>query len=102
MNEIVIGGFEVNRKNQLKLMVEQIEETKVGSPDLDQIIQQAVDNGIEQNMHVGRPKEWFEENRENRVAEWLMGQFVDGHLKKQYLGYNSGINISMSFLNGTY
>lgn len=92
----------MDRKEQLKMMVEKIEKTKVGEPELNNIIQRALDNGIEPNMHVGKPEEWFNEDRDRRVAEWLMGQFVYGHLKKQYIGYNSGVNISMSFLNGTY
>lgn len=90
------------RKEQLAYMVNIINNTKKDGDELHAVIQFAKDNGIEANMHVGNSKEWFEEDRENRVAEWLMGQFVDGYERNQYLGFNSGINISMSFLDGTY
>ncbi len=44
-------------------------------------------------------KEYF---TEDKIAEWLMGQFLSGYENNEYLGYNACINISHSFLNHDY
>ena len=92
----------MTRKDQLSFMVNLIDNSTKGSVELDDAINFAKNNGIEADMHVGKEKEWFNQDRNNRVAEWLMGQFISGHERNQYIGFNSGINISMSFLEGTY
>jgi len=92
----------MTRKEQLRHMVTIIDKSPIGSLGLDEAIVFAKDRGIVANMHVGKSQEWFEEDRNNRVAEWIMGQFVDGYENNQYIGYNSGINIAMSFLEGKY
>lgn len=98
MNEENIMKTNMSRREQLAYMVAIID---IGGKSLvEKAIKFADDHGIEANMHVGESGEFFK--NKDKVAEWMMGQFVDGYENNQYLGYNSGINLSMSFLNKDY
>ncbi|MBO1583294.1 hypothetical protein [Bacillus sp. XF8] len=63
---------------------------------LEKAIDFAKSYGIVTRMHEGEDKKFFEDD--DHVAEWLMGQFIYGFEEHKYLGYNTGINIAMSFL----
>lgn len=92
----------MTRKEQLKRMVETIESIEAVNQELNEVINEALTSGITASMHVGKSQEWFDEDRDTRVPEWLMGQFVEGHLKENYIAYNTGINLAKSFLDGSY
>lgn len=89
-----------SRREQLAYMVGLIENSDMGTKLVEKAIEFAKRNGIEANMHIGMSEEFFE--NENHTAEWIMGQFVDGYETNNYLAFNSGINIAMSFLDYTY
>lgn len=92
----------MNRRTQLAYVVGLIDYSDRKSSSLQFAIKFAKDNGIYADIHVGMEEYWFNQDRDNRVSEWLMGQFVTGYEDNNYIAYNSIINISMSFLNGTY
>ena len=92
----------MNRKEQLLQMLNMIESSSKGSAELTKAIEFAKENGIEAGMHVGNSEKWFEEDRDSRVAEWIMGQFVEVYENNQYLAFNTGIKLGRSFLEGTY
>ena len=92
----------MNRREQLAYIVGLIDYSDRKSSSLKFAIEFAKDNGIYTDIHVGMEEYWFDQDRDNRVSEWLMGQFITGYEDNNYIAYNCIINISMSFLNGTY
>lgn len=92
----------MNRREQLAYVVGLIGYSDRKSSSLKFAIEFAKDNGIHKDIHVGKEEYWFDQDRDNRVSEWLMGQFITGYEDNNYIAYNSTINISMSFLNGIY
>lgn len=92
----------MNRKEQLRGVVERIDNSTPNNGKLPGIIDELVESGIYSGMHVGKEPEFFFEDLDTRVPEWLMGQFIEGFEKQSFLAYNAGINLSMSFLEGTY
>lgn len=88
----------MSRREQLAYMVAIID---IGGKGLvDKAVNFAKEHGIKANIHVGQDREFFKDK--DRVAEWIMGQFVHGYENSNYLAYNSGINLSMSFLDKEY
>lgn len=87
----------MTRREQLAYMVDLI-EPGIGSPDLRKAIDFAKANGIVADMHVGKSKEWFEQEKSTRVPEYFMGQFVSGYEEGDLIAYNHGINVSRKFL----
>ncbi|MGD6876963.1 hypothetical protein [Bacillus infantis] len=89
-----------SRREQLAYMVGLIEYAAKGSNSLKHAVDFAKKQGIVANIHVGERKDFFEDK--NKIAEWMMGQFIDGYEKEEYIAFNSGINLAMSFLNYEY
>lgn len=92
----------MNRREQLKDVVERIDKSAPDDSKLDLIIKELEDSGIRSRMHVGESEEFFYEDIDTRVPEWLMGQFIDGFYLQSFLAYNSAMNLSMSYLEGNY
>lgn len=89
----------MNRREQLAYLLGLIEYSQKDGSSVRQAIDFADKNGIRANMNVGMNKEDF---TEDKVAEWIMGQFIDGFNNGNFLAFNAGINIAHSFLNYDY
>ena len=92
----------MSRRDQLKDVVERINKSTPNGGELEGIIKELEESGITRNMHMGAREEFFYEDIDTRVPEWLMGQFVDGFERGSFLAYNTGMNLSMSYLEGNY
>lgn len=92
----------MSRREQLAYVLGLVENATPKSAEYIKAVDFARGKGITTDMHVGNSQEWFVIDRDNKISEWLMGQFVSFYLEDGYVACNSAINLSISFLNGEY
>lgn len=87
------------RVKQLEQVINNLKHSPISAIDVKERVK---DFGIDANIHEGKSEEWFKENKNKRVPEWLMGQFLGIIESNSLHAMNTAINISESFLRGEY
>ena len=79
--------------SKLHLLKTVIESVDVGGISVTNDIATLIrDSGIEDNIHVGKPKEFFSDDE--RIVEWYLGQFLNIIVNESWFAMNSLINQS--------
>lgn len=84
----------LNKIELLKQIVERVENSNPSS--LGNVVNTLEENGIENNMHVGKPRDFFD--TDEKVAEWYLGQYLNIIDKESWYAMNSLINQSYSWV----
>jgi len=82
--------------DKVELLRYTVNEVEKGVSKTAGIVELLEQNGIVQNMHVGQPKEFFEDKE--KLVEYYLGQYIDIINKKAWFAMNSAINITYVFL----
>jgi hypothetical protein len=89
------------RREQLAYILGLIEVSTVHGHGTKLAVKFAIEKGIERNMHLNK-QGFLEEDPDNRVPEYLMGQLVDMYEDDNYIALNTFNNLGRSHLEGGF